>query len=205
MAASGRSSSGRQQENSGRGGSWVAKGPSLSSSQHGRCSAAPVKSPPARCTHQPFAGPPHAHQDRPAGRTHLGAVLAAGLHQALDDAGVDLEEVVAGHARLAGHARRDDDNVAALERLAQLVLACSRGRGAGREAAHREVITDEGGGGTWLQGAFLRSDRHKQTRINSATPTCVALDRGLAVDVAHVRRHAGGAGDIVQCKLADIG
>lgn len=35
-----------------------------------------------------------------------------------------LEEIVAGHARLARHAGRDDDHIGALQRLTQLVLAC---------------------------------------------------------------------------------
>lgn len=54
--------------------------------------------------------------------------------------GVDLEQIVAGHARLARHARRDDDDVRALERLPKLVLAWAaqgRGGGVGRAARQR--------------------------------------------------------------------
>ena len=53
----------------------------------------------------------------------LGAVLSARLAQVLDDACVDGEEVVAGHAGLAGNARGDDDEVASLERVRELFLA----------------------------------------------------------------------------------
>ena len=48
---------------------------------------------------------------------------AAHLAEALDDAGVDVEQVVAGHARLAGHACGDDHQVAVLQRHRQLVSA----------------------------------------------------------------------------------
>jgi hypothetical protein len=54
---------------------------------------------------------------------HVGAVLRARLCQSLDNAGVDVEEVVAGHARLAGHAGRDDDQLGAGQRLPQIVRA----------------------------------------------------------------------------------
>jgi hypothetical protein len=45
----------------------------------------------------------------------VGGDLSSGLDQALDNAGVDLEEVVSGHAGLAGNAGRDDDDVGILE------------------------------------------------------------------------------------------
>ena len=53
----------------------------------------------------------------------LGAIRGDGLGEARDDAGVDLEEVVAGHAGLAGDARGDDDDVGILESRAELGVA----------------------------------------------------------------------------------
>ena len=41
-------------------------------------------------------------------------VLGDGLSQGLHDAGVDVEQVVTGHARLAGHSSRDDHQVSTL-------------------------------------------------------------------------------------------
>jgi hypothetical protein len=42
----------------------------------------------------------------------------------VDDAGVDLEEVVARHSRLAGHARGDDDEVTACQGLSEAIVRC---------------------------------------------------------------------------------
>jgi hypothetical protein len=49
-------------------------------------------------------------------------VLAARLNKALDDACVDLEEVIAGHPGLARHASGDDHDISAAQRLRQLLL-----------------------------------------------------------------------------------
>ena len=54
---------------------------------------------------------------------HLWAVLCRGSDQRAHDARVDVEQVVARHARLARHAGRDDHEVAALERLSELRVA----------------------------------------------------------------------------------
>ncbi len=51
-----------------------------------------------------------------------GAVLGARHAQVLDDARVDGEKIVAGHAGLAGDARGDDDEIAPLERGGELVI-----------------------------------------------------------------------------------
>mmetsp|Transcript_45484 Transcript_45484/g.134621 ORF Transcript_45484/g.134621 Transcript_45484/m.134621 type:complete len:380 (+) Transcript_45484:40-1179(+) len=51
----------------------------------------------------------------------LGAGLGDAEHEVPHDAGVDVEEVVARHARLAGHAGGDHDHVAAVQSLLQLV------------------------------------------------------------------------------------
>mmetsp|Transcript_4296 Transcript_4296/g.11969 ORF Transcript_4296/g.11969 Transcript_4296/m.11969 type:complete len:373 (-) Transcript_4296:57-1175(-) len=53
------------------------------------------------------------------GENCLGAEFGASLHERFDDGGIGVEEVVAGHARFAGHAGRDDDNVSSSERLAK--------------------------------------------------------------------------------------
>ena len=45
----------------------------------------------------------------------FGAEVGDALDQALDDAGVDLEEVVAGHAGFPGDTSRDEDDVATLQ------------------------------------------------------------------------------------------
>ena len=52
--------------------------------------------------------------------THLGAVLRDARDERAHDAGVDVEQVVARHTRLARHAGRDDHQVGALERACQL-------------------------------------------------------------------------------------
>lgn len=66
----------------------------------------------------------------------VGADLCDRLAETADDAGVDVEEVVAGHARLARHSSRDDDEVAPLEGLLDTVLADKR--------AHFDASVDVG-------------------------------------------------------------
>ena len=56
------------------------------------------------------------HRVRNDVHERAGAVLGDGDAQVAHDAGVDGEQVVAGHARLAGDAGRDHDEVAAGER-----------------------------------------------------------------------------------------
>jgi hypothetical protein len=46
-------------------------------------------------------------------------VFGDGLGQVADDGGVGVEEIIAGHARLAGDAGGDDDDLGAREALAQ--------------------------------------------------------------------------------------
>lgn len=55
--------------------------------------------------------------------TNLGAVLRNALHQVFDDACVDVEKIIARHAWLARHARGDDHEFAALERVLELFSA----------------------------------------------------------------------------------
>ena len=71
------------------------------------------------------------------------------LH-ALDDAGVNLEQVVAGHAGLAGHAGGDDDDIGALERVSQLLLA-SVARRPGTRVDVTDVGSHAGGAGDIVQ------------------------------------------------------
>lgn len=58
---------------------------------------------------------------------HLGGMLSHSLGQFLHNAGIDIEQVVTGHAGLAGHAGRDDDEVCALQSLPKLLLAIMPG------------------------------------------------------------------------------
>lgn len=53
---------------------------------------------------------------------YVGAVLGDGSAEPFNDAGVDVEEVIPGHTRLPGHPSGDDDDVGALQRLAELVV-----------------------------------------------------------------------------------
>ena len=46
----------------------------------------------------------------------IGRHLGGGLSNCLNNAGIDVEEVVTGHARLARHAGRDDNHIASLQR-----------------------------------------------------------------------------------------
>jgi hypothetical protein len=54
---------------------------------------------------------------------YLGAVLGNALCQGLHDAGVDVEQVVTGHAGLARHSSRDDHQVSTLQSCSQALLA----------------------------------------------------------------------------------
>lgn len=54
---------------------------------------------------------------------HVGSVLGDRLHQRLNDASVGVEQVVTGHARLAGHASRNNDEISTLQAGAQLLGA----------------------------------------------------------------------------------
>jgi len=51
----------------------------------------------------------------------IGAVLGTRLGDALDNAGVGVEQIVSGHTGLAGHAGGDNNDVAALQGLGHLV------------------------------------------------------------------------------------
>jgi len=59
--------------------------------------------------------------------SHLRAMLGCSLHQALHDSGIDVEEVVPGHAGLSGDASGDDDQFSSLECCCQLLWACVGG------------------------------------------------------------------------------
>lgn len=54
---------------------------------------------------------------------HVGAVLGDSSDEGLHNASVDVEEVIAGHAGLAGHACGNDHEVTALQSGAQLSVA----------------------------------------------------------------------------------
>lgn len=71
---------------------------------------------------------------------HLGSSLSNGL----DNASVDIEEVITGHARLAGHTGRDDDDIAALQRGLDGLRAL-KPRDLGRERDVGQVGSDTGG------------------------------------------------------------
>jgi hypothetical protein len=49
----------------------------------------------------------------------LGGVLSSGFGEIADDGGVGVEEVVTGHAGLAGDTSGDDNNLSALEGLGE--------------------------------------------------------------------------------------
>lgn len=56
-------------------------------------------------------------------KSYVGAVFGDGSAKGLNDASIDVEEIIAGHARLAGDAGGDDDDVRILQGLTELVLA----------------------------------------------------------------------------------
>ena len=55
--------------------------------------------------------------------THIWGSLGTGLCKGLDDAGVDVEEVVTGHARFSGNTSWDDDQLGACNCTLQILLA----------------------------------------------------------------------------------
>ncbi|KAI3480889.1 hypothetical protein L1887_56963 [Cichorium endivia] len=72
----------------------------------------------------------------------VGGDLGGLLGEVADDGGVGVEEVVTGHAGLAGHAGGDDDDLDVLERLTELVGLVSGGGGRGVDV--RDVGGDTG-------------------------------------------------------------
>ena len=55
----------------------------------------------------------------------IGSVVGNGLSKRRDDGGVSVEQVVTGHARLAGYTSGDNDNLDALERGGKILLRVS--------------------------------------------------------------------------------
>ena len=156
-------------------------------------------------------------------------MLAAGLHQAPHNARVDLEEVIAGHAGLAGHASRDDHNMRSLESLAQLVLACTNRKMGSRSnvgkdqhnvwfPAHNNSSPASCLDSRQCGAACLQLPGSRRLHLLQHLPsvaeqsalsfrharTRVAFDLGPGVDVADICCHAGRARNIVQGQLADI-
>eukprot|EP00955_Chlamydomonas_euryale_P071550 361100-Chlamydomonas_euryale.AAC.29 len=76
-----------------------------------------------KASHCPAALPPRPPADVWDPRTHIRAVHRRGLHQRLDDPGIDVEQIVARHAGLARHAGGNDQHLGALERGRQLLRA----------------------------------------------------------------------------------
>lgn len=70
------------------------------------------------------ASHPSNYQDQPGGpsNTYTGAVLSACDGEGLDNSGVDVEQVIPGHSRLARHTCRDHDELAARQGLCQLLF-----------------------------------------------------------------------------------
>ena len=52
------------------------------------------------------------------------AVFSASFNQALDNASIDLEEIIASHSRFTWDTCWDDDDVTALQCLSELVVTC---------------------------------------------------------------------------------
>lgn len=75
----------------------------------------------------------------------LGAVLGNALDQVADDAGVDLEQIVTGHAGLARNARRDDDDIGAGESVLQAVILGQEASELGHRGDVGEIGRDAGG------------------------------------------------------------
>lgn len=61
----------------------------------------------------------HAHRVGDDEDVGLGGVLSSGLGEVADDGGVGVEQVVAGHAGLAGNTSGDDNDLGALEGLGE--------------------------------------------------------------------------------------
>jgi len=110
----------------------------------------------------------------------LGGDLSSDLDQALDDAGVDVEQVVTGHARLAGNTGGDDDDVGILEgSLGALV--------GGQEAAHfrvgrdvRQIGRDTGGVDDIVERELVNEGRELQEqREGLANATSSTSNDGL--------------------------
>lgn len=55
--------------------------------------------------------------------THLRAVLGNGGAKAFDNASIDVEQVISGHAWFAGHTGRDYDYISTLQGLAKLCFS----------------------------------------------------------------------------------
>jgi hypothetical protein len=84
-------------------------------------------------------------------RSYIRAVLGNGGAEVLNDAGVDVEEVVPGHAGLPRHAGRDDHDVRPLQRLPELVIP-HEPLHLGRGVDVGDVGGDAGGAGDIVEG-----------------------------------------------------
>mmetsp|Transcript_6249 Transcript_6249/g.28186 ORF Transcript_6249/g.28186 Transcript_6249/m.28186 type:complete len:382 (-) Transcript_6249:40-1185(-) len=112
-------------------------------------------------------GSEHLRGDRDRGVDGVGyhvedgvrAVFGAVGDEVADDARVDLEEVVAGHAGLAGDARGDDDDVGILESRAELgVAGVTLGLGGGVDVG--DVGGDAGGARDIVEGELGHEGVH---------------------------------------------
>mmetsp|Transcript_40301 Transcript_40301/g.114086 ORF Transcript_40301/g.114086 Transcript_40301/m.114086 type:complete len:229 (+) Transcript_40301:591-1277(+) len=124
------------------------------------------------------------------GNASLRAELAAGLHDALDNASVDLEEIISGHAGLTGNSGGNNNNIAAAESLAQLVIAHeSLCDGLGVDVAH--VGSNARGSGHIVQGELTDSWVHLHQEGQGLPDAATGTDdRDLAV-----ARGGGGRGE----------
>ena len=165
----------------------------------------------ARQAHSCSARPPAPFKPRPDRKCAL--------------AGVDLEQVVARHARLARHARGDDDDVAPLEGGVQFVgagvaLGVEGGWGGGGVGSgHRPPRRPPAPRAAAGVRARLPPSQNPVSRPPTPSsapqppprpPHCPqplppCLDDGARVDVRQVGRDAGRARDIVQRQLRDVG
>mmetsp|Transcript_2467 Transcript_2467/g.9634 ORF Transcript_2467/g.9634 Transcript_2467/m.9634 type:complete len:389 (-) Transcript_2467:19-1185(-) len=124
----------------------------------------------------------------------LGAVRRDRVRQTGDNARVDLEQIVAGHAGLAGYARGDDHDVAILQRGAQLGVA--------GEALHlrggvdvRDVRGDAGGAGDVVQGKLRDQGVHLHEQAAGLADTAGGAQDGDLVPAGLLHRLGGGAGN----------
>src|SRR5690606_28444316 len=119
--------------------------------------------------HDPVGGQPadlpgrvghHVHRVGDDDVEGVGGVLDALLHDAPDDIEVGLEQVVAGHAGLAGHAGRDDDHVG----VGRLLVAV------GADDADVEAL--DGARFQQVQGLALRHALHDVHQYDVAQLFC---------------------------------
>jgi hypothetical protein len=102
----------------------------------------------------------------------LGAELGNTLDEIAHDAGIDLEEVITGHARLAGNAGRNDNNIGTGQGVLQAIILGKVAGDFGNRRDVRKVGSDTGSVNNIIQGELIdqrASLQEERERLANAT------------------------------------